>query len=549
MEIQRRFLISWRRYEEWLAKKQPTAAELARQASVAASWDDPPRISFLTPVWNVAPSVLEATIQSVRAQSAPHWELCLADGCSKDQRLRDIMARHAAEDRRIKTVFLPENLGISGNSNAALALATGDYVAILDHDDVIAPDFVFLVAERIVADRSLDIVYVDEDKVSADGTRHLEPWFKPGWSPETLLCANYLMHSVFRARLVRDLGGFDPATDGSQDWDLAFRLTERTDAVAHVPRVLYHWRMVPASTASSGAAKPKVYLSQEAAIRRHLERLGVPEPKVDAHHPGLIRSTWTTPPANVLVVVWGSSPPARLAACLRALCKTTRHPRWRALVPATPGDPRWQAALAVGDPRVQPTSAVPWDAARTQADGMVALLADDLLVQDADWLEELERWTRRPGAAAVAGAVHYPDGNIVATGRVLGPTGSAVPLFEGMQDHFSLFGSTTWYRRHLVVAPDLVAIPATALAAQGTPASADLDEMLAVFCLRARQAGQHAMFTPCAKAVRPGQPRPFDGGLFHEAARADRSLVPAADPYANPALAWFLSEPMLPRLK
>ena len=195
----------------------PTTSSWSDQRGQAANLAYRPLISILTPVYNTPVPILDATIRSVLGQTYDHWELCLADGNSTDPRVREALRAWEGRDPRIRVEFLAENRGISGNSNAALAMARGEFVALLDHDDLLAPPALFENASLLNRHPEADFLYSDRDLISEDGTRRFLPFLKPEWSPEVMLTANYLTHlCVFRTRLAREVGGFDPATDGAR---------------------------------------------------------------------------------------------------------------------------------------------------------------------------------------------------------------------------------------------------------------------------------------------------------------------------------------------
>ena len=232
--------------------------------------------------------MLGECIASVRNQTYTNWELCLVDDGSTNPEITAALQRHADSDPRIHLIRHDTAQGISEATNAALALATGDYIALLDHDDTLTPDALEHVANRITTDPTLDMLYSDEDVVADDGSfaRHI----KPGWSPDHMTTLMYTCHlGVYRRELVVELGGFRSRFDGCQDYDFVLRLMERTDRIAHVPRILYHWRAHAMSTAGGEEAKPYAYLIQPAAIAEHLERSGIDADVQFAHLVGLHR--------------------------------------------------------------------------------------------------------------------------------------------------------------------------------------------------------------------------------------------------------------------
>jgi glycosyltransferase involved in cell wall biosynthesis len=234
-----------------------------------------PLISLITPVHDPDPAALRAAIESVRVQTYDHWQLCLVDDGSTDPRVGSILAEYDEVDRRIKVGRRQSNGGISAASNDALAMATGEFVGFLDHDDELAPDALTLVAELLNDDPQADFVYSDEDKIAPDGAL-LTPFYKPDWSPEYLRSCPYTCHlSVFRKSLVVSLGGLRSELDGAQDYDLTLRVIERTDRVRHIPKILYHWRMSEASTSADIGAKPDAVEAGRRALADHMRRRGV----------------------------------------------------------------------------------------------------------------------------------------------------------------------------------------------------------------------------------------------------------------------------------
>ncbi len=243
--------------------------------------------------------MLAEAVDSVRAQTFDDWELCLVDDGSRDPQVVAALRHHAASDSRIQLASHPAARGISAATNTALELATGRYVALLDHDDTLAPDALEQIAATIAADPTLDMVYSDEDIV--DGGRQVWVHLKPAWSPDTLRTNGYTCHlGVYRRSLVQEIGGFRSEFDGSQDIDMILRLTERSDRVAHVPAILYHWRAHAASTAG-GDAKPYAYVAARRAYAAHLERTGVAA-SVGYGPPGLYRVAAGVDPASSIVI-------------------------------------------------------------------------------------------------------------------------------------------------------------------------------------------------------------------------------------------------------
>ena len=261
-------------YQRWILENE--SDNLLAQSESSKHWERRPRFSVIVPVYRTPARVLAACIESVLAQSYNYWELCVAFGDADNQENRQLLLDFARRDPRIAVRVLESNLGISANTNAALEQATGDYVAFLDHDDVLAPFALYEVAALLVKQPDTDFVYSDHDYLRDEDSSRFQPLFKPDWSPEIMFSANYITHlTVIRRRIVDEVGRYDSLTDGSQDWDLFFKVMAKTDKFAHIPRVLYHWRVHPESTALNADAKTYTADTQLLSLRRHMVTLGI----------------------------------------------------------------------------------------------------------------------------------------------------------------------------------------------------------------------------------------------------------------------------------
>jgi O-antigen biosynthesis protein len=234
-----------------------------------------PLFSIVTPVFNTERRVLEECIASVLSQTFDDWELCLVDDASSSQRTKKVLARAASLDSRIRVVFRDANGGIVAASNDGVAMARGQYVGLLDHDDVLEPDALEEVSKALLADTSIDYLYTDEDLLGSNGQTR-EAFRKPEWSPERFRNQMYVCHfSVIRRSLLKEVGGFRAGFDGSQDYDLMLRVTEKAKKIHHVPKILYHWRIIEGSVAGDPNAKPYAYTAGENALKDHCARIGV----------------------------------------------------------------------------------------------------------------------------------------------------------------------------------------------------------------------------------------------------------------------------------
>lgn len=267
-------------YKEWYEEHCPTKEELMRQREVEFSVQ--PLISIVVPTYQTPIPFLRDMIDSVRKQSYEKWELCIADGSLNGDendikviRVREELNRYSMEDKRIKVVYLEENQGIAENTNQALALATGEYIGLFDHDDMLTPDALYEIVKAI-NDYDYDVLYTDEDKISEDSHDYKKPVFKPDYSPELLCANNYITHFfVAKKSIVDRLGGFRKEYDGSQDYDFIFRCVELAKKVGHVSKVLYHWRMHEGSVAGDPTSKMYAYDAGKKAIQSHYGRVGI----------------------------------------------------------------------------------------------------------------------------------------------------------------------------------------------------------------------------------------------------------------------------------
>jgi len=262
-------------YEEWV-RRYDTLTDYRRQKLVSQmfTFRMKPLVSVIMPVYNPKPEYLMEAIQSVRKQIYPHWELCIADDASTDKRIRPILERYASEDTRIKVIFRDKNGHISAASNSALALATGEWVALVDQDDLLSEHALFWVIDAVNKNPDALLIYSDEDKINESGRRY-DPYFKCDWNVDLFYSHNMISHlGVYRAELLKEGGNFRKGLEGAQDYDLALRCIEKIEPkqIHHIPRILYHWRMHYQSTANTVHAKPYAIIAGQRALNEHFQR-------------------------------------------------------------------------------------------------------------------------------------------------------------------------------------------------------------------------------------------------------------------------------------
>ena len=404
-----------------------------------------PLISVVMPTYETDPGLLAEAIESVRRQRYPNWELCIADDGSRSPGVRGVLEHYRDRDDRIKVRLRERNAGISAATNAALALARGEFVAFLDHDDVLPSDALLRVAQALGDDPELDLIYSDSDKLTGHGNR-ADPFLKPDWSPTYALGAMYVGHLlVVRRELAERAGGFDPAFDTIQDFEFMLRCSELTERIHHIPMILYHWRAIPGSIAAGTDQKSGVEELQARAVSEHLRRIGaaataVPHERIPhraklAPDPGR-----TIEPAELakrvsLVVLWtGGEAIGRLLDSV-----TTLDPNGPAEVLVIAADPADTKRL--GDRKVKviedPSGGL--SRARAANAGAAAASGEWLLfcsehaeVVEPGWLEQLHLHASLPGVAAAAPLLSHPDGRVDAAGWAVTHDHPVVPMLEGL---------------------------------------------------------------------------------------------------------------------
>ena len=546
-------------YALWRGKNEPTEMELVAQ--VSRRFAEMPVISLLVPLYRTDLGMFRAMVDSVRAQTYANWELCLADGGSGNPELEAAAEAYAREDVRIRFAALGENRGIAGNTNAAADLATGDFIGLLDHDDTLAPFALHAIVEAINRQPDADFLYSDEDKTDEAGEKRFDPHFKPDFAPDTLRSYNYICHfTVIRRSLFEAVGRYRPGFDGSQDYDLFLRATEKARRIVHVPKVLYHWRVSELSTARDGGAKPYVIEASCRALQSHLERVGLPGTVT----PGLLPTVFNaqldiagTPLVSILIPNKDHVPD--LKKCLDSLLKKTVWPHYEILViennSKEPKTFRYYEEIA-RDPRVR---VITWKegfnyaainnfAAKEAKGEYLLLLNNDTEIIDGDWMTRMLEHAQRSDVGAVGAMLLYPDDTIQHAGVIIGMNSLADHAFKAV--HRDMIGY--FARTHIV--QDVGAVTGACLMVRKSvyEAVGGLDESFAVafndidFCMKLRRDGFLIVWTPYARLYHhesksrgyedtPKKQKRFIGEIeqFYDRWGQPPSLV---DPYYNPNL-------------
>ncbi|MGB3404535.1 MAG: tetratricopeptide repeat protein [Microcoleaceae cyanobacterium] len=427
-------------YQLWRKQHEPRQADLQKMAETVDLFNYKPVISVIVPIYNTPDPFLKEAIDSVVNQIYPYWELCLADDASTAADVKPLLDEYAARDSRIKVAFRPENGHISAASNSALELATGEYICLLDHDDVLTPDALYEVALLLNRHPDADLIYSDEDKISFDG-QLVNPYFKPEWSPESFLSRMYTCHlGTYRRSIIEEIGGWRLGYEGAQDYDLVLRFTEKTDKIYHIPKVLYRWRMHAGSAAGGTDAKPYAYKASLKALQDALERRGEKGsvygiPDYLGHH--LVRYE-ITDYKKVSIIIPTRDLAEDLERCLESIFTLSSYPNYEViLIDNGSIEPETHQLIAKWKQK-EPTRFkcypldIPFNFSTlnnygvSQATGDYLLfLNNDTEVVTSDWIEAMVEQVQRPQIGTVGALLLFPDDTVQHAGVVMGLGGIA----------------------------------------------------------------------------------------------------------------------------
>jgi GT2 family glycosyltransferase len=535
-------------YQKWLEAHRVKNGEIAALRNEARAFASQPCISIITPVFNTPVEWLRECVESVIAQAYEKWELILVDDDSTEPGTLSLLPELAARDSRIVLAKDVTRGGISAASNRGLALAKGDWVAFLDHDDLLEPDALFRNVKWLQDHPEADLIYSDEDKLTEQGFD--SPIFKPDWSPDYFLSCNYICHFTFiRRELVLEAGGFRSEFDGAQDYDLFLRVIERTKRIHHIPRVLYHWRRSVTSTADNIRRKPGSLETGRLALEAHLER---------QHLAGHISVDWRThaywikreltESKKISIIIPVRDRIDLLARCLESVTNKTSYAPYEIVVVDNDSESEEARAYfsqlkhrvlhysgpfnysAINNFAVEQTDS-PW----------LLFLNDDIEVIENDWLTIMAEHVQRPEVGAVGPRLLYPDDTVQHAGVVMGVGGIAEHAFRGLpaeapgvcrqlqvtRNYSAVTGACLLTRREVfqeVGGFDEEHLPVT---------FSDVD-----LCLKMRRAGYLIVYTPFAKlyhhesGTRRHSVEPAETGVMQQ--RWPEVL--AYDPYYNPNL-------------
>lgn len=503
-------------YELWMQQHTPNAADLEKMAAMIKIFAQQPRISIVMPVYNPTIQFLREAIESVLTQVYSNWELCIADDASLNPLVRETLEDYAQKDERIKVVFRTENGHISRASNSALEVATGEFIALLDHDDVLAPEALYEMVLMLNKHPEADMIYSDEDKIDEENRRKY-PFFKPDWCPDSFLSRMYTCHlGVYRRSLITEIGGFRVGFEGSQDYDLVLRFTEKTNQIFHIPKILYHWRIHEQSASSGAAAKPYAYEAGQRAIAEAIERRGEPGQVTEvAQHRGHYTVRYDVKAHDLVSIIIPTRDLGRfLNQCLESIFEKSTYQNYEVIL-VDNGSTEPYTEKVISDwlnrepHRLRCYSyGIPFNYSKlnnygvSKASGKYLLfLNNDTEVIEPDWIEAMVEQSQRPSIGAVGARLLYSDNTIQHAGVILGIGGVGGHL------HKCLDATATGHFDRLVDTLNYSAVTAACLMCRREvfEAAGGFNEDLAVafndveFCIKTLKAGFRNICLPHAK--------------------------------------------------
>ena len=456
-------------YETWFELNKATEKELQEQRKNPP--EHGPLISIVVPVYRTPEIYLREMMESVMEQTYGNWELCLADASPRGEQLRQdlkkikgrktrdavmkipdgdteltsVIREYQLKDSRIRYEILKENKSIAENSNAAMEMATGDFVGLLDHDDTLEPNALYEVARKICEDDRVDVVYTDEDKINSKGTKHLTPNMKPDFNLDLLRSNNYICHLfVVRRILMEKVGGFRKEFDGAQDYDFILRCTEEAEKIAHVHKVLYHWRTHEKSTSDNPESKIYAFHAGRRAVESHLQRLGIQAEVEETCDLGYYRVKYpVTGSPLVSILIPNKDQLQTLKKCLKSIWEKTEYTNYEILIIENNSteketfefykriDGRHHVRVLYWDKEFNYSAINNFGAAQAKGEYLL-LLNNDTEVITKGWMKELLSHCQRPEVGMVGAKLYFPDNTIQSAGTIIGMGGMADHAFVNM---------------------------------------------------------------------------------------------------------------------
>lgn len=537
-----------------------TKAELKKQRTV--KFPRKIKFSILVPLYNTPEIYLRDMILSVQAQTYTSWELCLADGSGPEHTYVETVCREFAEkDCRILYKKLEKNMGISGNTNACIDMASGDYLALFDHDDLLHPAALYEMM-KVICEKDADFIYTDENTFHKSPKDAFCPHFKPDYAPDTLRANNYICHfSAFTRELLEAAGNFRSEYDGSQDYDIILRLTEKAKKIVHIPIILYYWRAHPGSVASDIGAKPYAIDAAVRAITAHLQRVNLPGEVSVANQSGIYRLKYEIEGKPLVsIIIPNYEHKADLQKCLESLYAKTSYSNFEIIVVENNSkteeifdyykliQKQWPNLKVVCWSGEFNYSAINNFGAGFASGEHLLLLNNDIEIISPEWIEEMLMYSQRSDVGVVGAKLYYPDDTIQHAGLGIGLLGLAGHYFRGAGK------KDVGYMCRLVYAQNLSAVTGACMMIRRSvwDEIGGLDEGFEVafndvdMCMRIRKAGYLVVWTPHAQLYHyesksrgcedtGEKQKRFSGEVQRFRERWGEELE-AGDPYYNPNL-------------
>ena len=547
------------RYAHWWKKNQATAKELKAQADCRFAYE--PKISIVIPLFNTPEKYLRELIHSIQAQSYSKWELCLADG-STSPKTGEFIRKHFHSEPRILYRKVDKNLGIAGNTNFAIEMATGEYLMFCDHDDLVAPNALYEMVQAINEDTRTDIVYTDEDLINSDGSVHSSPRFKPDFNFDFLRSINYICHIfLVRKALIQEVGMLRPEYDGAQDYDFILRCCEKTRHIAHVPKILYHWRAHDNSTAGNPESKQYAVDAGKRALEDHYRRMGY-EAVVEYTGIFIVFRTVMKVQGNpkVSVIILNKDHREDLEKCVVSIQEKTDYTNYEIIVVENNSElPETFQYYQQLQRRYSNVKVVTWDGpfnysainnygVKHATGDYYLMLNNDIEVISPTWMSEMLGYCQRRDVGIVGAKLYYADNTVQHAGVVVGVGGFAGHILTRHRR-----GENGYFGR-LVTIQDTSAVTAACLMIKRSTFEqiGGFDEEFVValndidLCLKVRDQGELVVFNPYAELYhyesksRGFEDTPEKKARFKKEIKRFRTkwsdVLEKGDPYYNPNL-------------
>lgn len=545
-------------YSYWLKKESDAIREKMNSASIDIdAFSYKPVISVVMPVWNTRADYLERAIASVMEQAYPFWELCIADDASTEPHIDETFKKYMRAEPRVKVVRMPVQGGIVTATNAAINLATGEYVGFLDHDDLLAPHALLEIARLLNKKPKADIIYSDEDRL-IENTR-IDPFFKPDWSPDLLLSMNYIGHfNVVCRKLLEEVYGLQEGTEGSQDYDLVLRLTERTTNIAHIPDILYHWRMTPGSVSNTAEEREMAFNSGQNAIKGALERRGV-DAEVFSAGNGRYRVKYRLQGEPLVSIIIPTKDKANfLKRCIDSIKTKNTYRNYELIVVDNGSSEQETLSYLLEVDKFCKCKVLPYNepfnyskinnfAVKHAHGEYILFLNNDVEAITPGWIEEMLSYCQRQEVGAVGVKLIFPDNTIQHGGVIVGMRGVAGHAFYTIPDDASGYMNLAHVARNYsaVTAACMMMRKNVFNEIDGFDEDLDIAFNDVDLCLKIISNGYNIVWTPHAKlyhneSATRGQYQPEHNINYF--CKKWQGFLKAGDPFYNPNLSLVNSD-------